>query len=320
MSDFIQTFRENKVAIFFNGGKDSIVLLDLLKNIFDLSQVPVIYVIKENEFPEVEKYVEQITQKYNLNLVRAYDMKDAIHNLVKNQGITHAFTGIRFTDPYGSKTALTQKTDSDWPQITLVNPLLNWSYEDIWSYILNHNLEYCHLYDQGYTSLGQINNTFKNYLLFDQVRKIYLPAYYLPSLTLESNENERIGRIEASLPLTLEGQVIHGNKKGRELGFRTANILIQENIKLPYGVYYGTLDFINNNKKFVMSYGPNIHFDAINKTLELHILDLQVDDFYGKILKFEIKGFIRKMNKFTSLEELVNSIKKDIEIARYNLL
>lgn len=314
--EFIKTLKNEKISVFFNGGKDSIVLLDLLSHIFDLSKIPVIYVIKNNEFPEVEKYVEIITKKYNLNLVKSTDMKNAISDLV-NQKITHAFTGIRLTDPYGSKTSLIQKTDNDWPQILLVNPLLHWSYGDIWKYILNYNLEYCKLYDNGYTSLGQIHNTFQNYLLFDSINKKYLPAY---CLTLDSDINERIGRIDHTLPLVYRGQVIHGNKKGKSLGFPTANILINNDIKLSYGVYYGTLNFNNEIKKFVMSYGPNIHFDAKNKTLELHILDLKTDDFYGKILEFQVKGFIRKMDKFTNIEELVKSINKDIDIAIYNLL
>jgi len=314
--NLIQTFKNDKISVFFNGGKDSIVLLDLIKHIFDLSQIFVVYVTKYNEFPEVEEYVEKITKKYNLNLIKSHDMKTAIRDLVNNYQITHAFTGIRSTDPYGSKTSLIQKTDSDWPQITLVNPILNWTYNEIWSYILNNNLEYCTLYDKGYTSLGQTNNTFKNYLLFDIDKNSYLPAY---DLILNSDLNERIGRPDINLPIFLEGEVTHGNKKGRELGFRTANILLESNINLIYGVYYGTLEFNNEIKKFVMSYGPNIHFDAINKTLELHILDLEIEDFYGKILKFEVKGYIRKMDKFINLEELVKSIQKDIRIARYNL-
>ena len=310
--ELIKTFKNDKISVFFNGGKDSIVLLNLIKQVFDLS-TPIIFILKQNEFPEILEYVDQICKDYKLNIMVFSSMKEAIKTLTQEHNITHAFTGIRSIDPYGNKTSLVQKTDSDWPQITLVNPLLNWSYGEIWSYILDNNLPYCKLYDEGYTSLGQTNNTFKNHLLFDLTNKKYLPAY-----CLQDNTNERIGRINCTLPLTLKGPVIHGNKRGKELGFPTANILENE-IQLDDGIYYGTLKFNGELKKFVMSYGKNVHFNNKNTTLEIHILDLKTEDFYGKELKFTISGFIRKMDKFTNIEELVNSINRDIIIAKYNL-
>ena len=76
---------------------------------------------------------------------------------------------------------------------------------------------------------------------------------------------------------------------------------------IPWYTYF--LNFVLNN----------IHFENTNKTLELHILDLKTDDFYGKVLTFTIIGFTSRMGKFANTEELVESINKDIIIAIYNL-
>lgn len=311
--DFITTLKEYKTAIFFNGGKDSVVMLDLIKRAYDDNlQIPIIFVEKSDEFPEMLEFIEGL----ELNITKVKDMKESIKELVEKDNITHIFTGIRHNDPYGSKTNMIQKTDKDWPQVYLVNPLINWEYHDIWYYIFDRDLEYCKLYDQGYTSLGQIGNTFKNSLLFDHDNKKYHEAY-----KLKDGKYERYGRINCTLPLTLEGPVVHGQKNGKKIGFPTANINIK-NVKLDYGVYYGIVDFSEEekNKKFVMSYGQNtLYWDSSYTTLELHILDLQTEDFYGKTLQFEIKGYIRPMEKLVTVPELVEAINRDIEIARANL-
>lgn len=310
--DFIKSYKDHKSAFFFNGGKDSIVLLDLIKRSLGCKNLknPIIFVEKSDEFPEMIEFIESL----ELNITKVNDMKVAIKKLIENNGTTHVFTGIRHNDPYGSKTSMIQKTDKDWPQIYLLNPLLNWDYHDIWYYIFDRDLEYCKLYDQGYTSLGQLGNTFKNSLLFDHQEKKYQAAF-----KLKDGKNERLGRINGKLPLCLEGKVIHGQKNGKKTGFPTANIDIG-NIGLDFGIYYGIVDFDGKIKKFVMSYGQNtLFFDSIHTSLELHILDFVTDDFYGKTLKFEIKGFIRTMEKLVTADELINAINKDIAIAKYNL-
>ncbi len=174
-----------KTAIFFNGGKDSVVLLHLLQQIKQNFQI--IFIENENEFPEIIEFVNSLNLP-NIIKYKNTDMKTVIQNLITTTNLTHVFTGIRRNDPYGHKTAHIKKTDSDWPQVTLVNPLLNWTYGNIWSYIQVMNLKYCKLYDLGYTSLGSINNTVKNPALLQKDNT------YLPACCLTDEKLERLGR------------------------------------------------------------------------------------------------------------------------------
>jgi len=70
--------------------------------------------------------------------------------------------GTRRTDPHGATLGHRNLTDSDWPRFERVHPIINWSYADVWTFLLRLQVPYCCLYDQGYTSLGSTYNTFPN--------------------------------------------------------------------------------------------------------------------------------------------------------------
>jgi len=71
-----------------------------------------------------------------------------------------------------------------------VNPLLDWSCKDIWDYLISHNVPYCSLYNFGYTSVGNRNNTVPNPHLLNDDKQTYRPAFELTDDALE-----RAGRI-----------------------------------------------------------------------------------------------------------------------------
>lgn len=50
----------------------------------------------------------------------------------------------------------------DYPPFMRVNPILSWSYSEVWTFLRITGVPYCRLYDQGFTSVGSITNTFPN--------------------------------------------------------------------------------------------------------------------------------------------------------------
>jgi FAD synthetase len=55
--------------------------------------------------------------------------------------------------------------DEGWPNIYRISPLLEWTNKDVWNYILGNKIEYCSLYDKGFSSIGTKKNTIPNPLL-----------------------------------------------------------------------------------------------------------------------------------------------------------
>ena len=72
--------------------------------------------------------------------------------------------GTRGDDPHGKWVKDFSRTDVDkgWPDFMRVNPILTWSYVDVWNFIRRLQLPYCILYDRGYTSLGSRSSTVPN--------------------------------------------------------------------------------------------------------------------------------------------------------------
>jgi len=118
--------------------------------------------------------------------------------------------GTRRTDPYCGNLGFRNPTDEGWPEFMRINPIIEWSFSDVWAFLKGLDVPYCSLYDQGYTSIGSTYNTFQNPALATQPpcngrgeetaslngiepKKGYRPAHELVDGTLE-----RLGR--GSLP------------------------------------------------------------------------------------------------------------------------
>ena len=298
-----------KYAISFNGGKESLIVLhrniEKIKN----GEALVFRVKMENEFEEIEKYIEEVKNKYLFDIIEFTDMKECIESLKSRYNVEIIVLGVRRTDPNCSNCTVYQPTDKDWPYIMRYSPLLDWSYSDVWNYIDFHSLLICSLYEKGYTSIGTKHNTFPNYYLFNG-------KDFNHAKTLLEDKYEREGRIKNSLPFSFSGKVVRGKGLGKGLGFPTANLDVILNI--DEGVYYGTCIKNRKEEKIVMSVGINPTFN--DKSVEVHILKKYSEDFYDDILFVNVKGFIRKMNKYNSIEELISAINKDIKISEYLLV
>ncbi|KAI6145272.1 adenine nucleotide alpha hydrolases-like protein [Pisolithus tinctorius] len=70
--------------------------------------------------------------------------------------------GTRRTDPHGATLTHRNMCDPGWPSFERINPIINWAYSDVWTFLKKLQVPYCALYDQGYTSLGSTFDTFPN--------------------------------------------------------------------------------------------------------------------------------------------------------------
>lgn len=118
------------------------------------------------------------------------------------------------------------------------------------------------------------------------------------------------------IPYSLSGEVVHGRKIGRTIGFPTANLKYDENFILPkVGVYYTNIKVNNNTYKGITSVGKNPTVKGKNLTVETHILDFD-KDIYGEQIYVNFIRKIRDEKKFNSLEDLKEQLKKDESFAK----
>lgn len=113
----------------------------------------------------------------------------------------------------------------------------------------------------------------------------------------------------------LEETVVEGEKLGRELGFKTANLIYPDDlVEVGRGVYKVKVEYGGNIYDGVANYGlrPTVSEDK-KPTLEVHILNFD-KDIYGEKIKVNFLKKIRDEKKFNSLDELKAQIQKDVKV------
>ncbi|EEC70347.1 hypothetical protein OsI_01253 [Oryza sativa Indica Group] len=201
-----------EVAFSFNGGKDSTVLLHLLRagyylhksssdgevemNTIQNCPVRTIYFESPCAFPEINSFTYETVSTYGLPLETIHsDFKSGLEGLLKERPTKAIFIGTRIGDPNAVGQEQFSPSSPGWPPFMRVNPILDWSYRDVWSFLLTCKVKYCSLYDQGYTSIGSIYDTVPNALLSDSTTgKSFRPAYMLSDGRLE-----RAGRTKKNI-------------------------------------------------------------------------------------------------------------------------
>lgn len=122
-----------------------------------------------------------------------------------------------------------------------------------------------------------------------------------------SYANEQLGYIYEN-----SGVVVHGEKRGRQLGYPTANILIDSEELIPaMGVYIVEIKVNQTWYKGMASIGYNITFENDNgMTCEIHILDFN-QDIYGQAVSVRWHHYLRSEIKFNQILDLINQLKID---------
>ena len=121
-----------------------------------------------------------------------------------------------------------------------------------------------------------------------------------------------------SRPHRLDGIVVHGEKRGREIGYPTANIGKIEGQTIPAdGIYAGWLTVGINYWPAAISIGTNPTFEGDRgRQVEAYALDQQGLDLYDKAASVEFGWYLRPTLKFNGLDELLVQMKKDCDEAR----
>ncbi len=113
-------------------------------------------------------------------------------------------------------------------------------------------------------------------------------------------------------PPELEGTVVLGDQRGGSLGYPTANLSVPAELLVPaYGIYAGSA----LGHRAAISIGVNPHYGGDERRIEPHLLDFE-GDLYGRRLVVELWRRLREERAFSSEDELLAQITRDVEETR----
>ena len=125
---------------------------------------------------------------------------------------------------------------------------------------------------------------------------------------------EALGR-----PHVLEGAVVKGEARGQTIGFPTANLEVDDRMQIPAnGVYAGHAVVLGGDGSIhpmVVNIGKRPTFGGEHVTVEAHLLDVELD-LYGEHLGLSFEYRLRDERRFDDVDELVEQIAADVDLAR----
>lgn len=167
----------DKMAIFWTGGKDSTVLLHIVRSVFgDDARFPILYLDTQLDFEEVYEFIEKMKKDWGLDLITVRTDEEMmkkynalktkpekvvlaskykivlLKKAVKDYRLPAVVIGIRRDE---HKERISEKDWSPREDHVRIHPILDWTEDEIWAYTREFKLPYISLYDKGYRSLGE---------------------------------------------------------------------------------------------------------------------------------------------------------------------
>jgi len=223
------TEKRQRIALSFNGGKDCTVVLHLLLAALAttnddgsnssssstttttttttatattttnsnslINHILPFYFSTPDVFQEELDFVRKTAKEFfngenNLLTIPNVSNEAGVTVLVEQYGIKAFLMGTRSTDPDGQwLNGVFWPSSKGWCPFMRINPCLHWSYNEVWIFLRFFNIEYCSLYDDGYTSIGTKSTSKPNPMLKSKHK--FHPAYMLADGT-----KERAGRMK----------------------------------------------------------------------------------------------------------------------------
>ena len=120
-------------------------------------------------------------------------------------------------------------------------------------------------------------------------------------------------------PFELSGTIVKGLQNGRNIGFPTANIRIDDQQKIipATGVYAVEMDVAGTSCRGMMNVGwrPTIEEEKLERKIEVHLFDFQ-KEIYDEVCQIQVLHYVRAEHKFPNLEALKVQIQRDEETVR----
>lgn len=241
--------------------------------------------------------------------------------------VSSAILGIRLLNTPGEKAELIEQLGIDHLVIVPFSDVFaNMSAEE---YIKDFLMEKFHPhtiiigYDHRF-GRGRLGD----YKLLEKKAKEYnyqlreIPKHVLDDIAISStNIREAVLHCDCKTASSLlgynyffSGEVVHGNKLGRKLGYPTANIHVSDEEKIipGNGIYavYAQPEGYTEKLKGMMSIGFRPTVDGKKRVIEVNIFDFD-KEIYGQHLKVYLKKYLREEKKFDTLDELVKQMDQD---------
>jgi len=189
-------------------------------------------------------------------------------------------------------------------------------------FIINNGIKYIVCgYDWRF---GKDKEGCVNFLLkYDkQVKTVVVPQEKIEDLKIGSTYIHQLilnGEVDKAneiltKPYSMIGQVVHGNKKGRLIGFPTANLACVDNYRIPAIGVYATKTMINGQAYLSMTnigHNPTFNYNN-NIRIETNIFDYQ-GDLYQDNIEIVFYKYIRKEMIFDGVDQLIKQLNKDKE-------
>ncbi len=157
-----------------------------------------------------------------------------------------------------------------------------------------------------------------------EVRVNAVPAHVVEDAPVSSSRVRRLvaaGSVEEAAallgrPHVLHGTVVHGDARGRTIGFPTANLVLDTELLPAHGVY-AVRARVDGGERLagVMNLGVRPTVNGTRLSPEVHLLDF-AGDIYGRSLHVELVARVREERRFPSLDALVAQIGADVVTAR----